>query len=60
MALAVEMLSVPAPSPPVPTMSTAFAGASTGTMRSRMIDTAAAISTTVSPFTRMPMRKAPS
>src|SRR5690606_26138277 len=55
----VEMLSVPAPSPPVPTMSMALSGASTGTILRRMIETAAAISPTVSPLTRMPIRNAP-
>ena len=43
---AVEMLSVSAPSPPVPTMSMASSGASTGTIFSRRIETAAAISPT--------------
>ncbi len=38
------MLKVPAPSPPVPTMSMASSGASTGTILSRRIETAAAIS----------------
>jgi hypothetical protein len=59
--VAVEMLSVSAPSPPVPTISTTLSGASTvtGTILARRIETAAAISPTVSPFTRMPIRNAP-
>ncbi len=47
------------PSPPVPTMSMAFSGAETGSMRARMEETAPTISSTVSPRTRSAIRKPP-
>ena len=58
MAAQVETLKVLWPSPPVPTMSTASGGASTGSMRSRIRREAPVISEMVSPRTRSAMRKA--
>ena len=59
-AAVVEMLKVPDTSPPVPAVSTSPSG-STGTLaaRPRMTRAAAAISSTVSPFMRSPMRNPP-
>src|SRR5690606_6404341 len=56
--LAVEMLKVCEPSPPVPTMSTRWrrSATSTGRESSRITRAAAAISSTVSFFTRSPVR----
>ena len=51
-AAAVEMLNVPAPSPPVPTTSIAPSGASTRSTRSRIADANPASSSTVSPRIR--------
>lgn len=56
-AVAVEMLRVPFPSPPVPTMSIAPSGARTRCIFARITDAAAAISVTVSPRVRRAMRK---
>ena len=50
-AAAVEMLKVPAPSPPVPTVSMAPGGASIGSALARMVRAAPVISLTVSPRT---------
>ena len=58
-AVAVEMFSVPLPSPPVPTMSIAPSGAVTRFMRARMARAAAAISSTVSPRTRKAISRPP-
>ena len=58
MAAQVETLKVLWPSPPVPTMSTASGGASTGSMRSRISREAPVISAMVSPRTRSAIRKA--
>ena len=55
----VETLNVPWPSPPVPTMSTAPAGASTRVIFSRISLAAPVISSTVSPRTRSAIRNAP-
>ena len=55
----VEMLKVPEASPPVPTMSIAPAGASTGVTLARMTRVAPTSSSIVSPRTRSPIRKAP-
>ena len=57
---AVEMLKVCTASPPVPTTSTSpRRSTSTFAERSRITSAAAAISPTVSPFIRRPMRKPP-
>ncbi len=45
--------------PPVPTMSTALSGASTGSILARIVATAPEISLTVSPRTRSAIRKPP-
>ena len=58
-AVAVEMFSVPLPSPPVPTMSIASCGAVMRFIRARMARAAAAISSTVSPRTRRAISKPP-
>ena len=58
-AAAVEMFSVPLPSPPVPTMSIAPSGARTALHLLRMTFAAAAYSVTVSPRVRRAMRKPP-
>src|SRR5437870_6996774 len=58
-ALAVEMLKLPEPSPPVPTVSIVPGGASIASALARMIRAAPVISSTVSPRTRSPIRKAP-
>src|SRR5262245_40814023 len=55
----VEMLNEPEASPPVPTMSTASAGASTRSILSRMAVTAPVISSTVSPRTRKAISRPP-
>src|SRR5262245_54261799 len=54
----VEMLKVPLPSPPVPHVSMAPAGARTAKTFARMARAAPAISSTVSPRTRSPMTSA--
>ena len=59
-AAVVEMLNVPEPSPPVPTMSIVPSGASTRTTRSRIADAKPASSSTVSPRIRRPMSRAAS
>ena len=59
-AASVEILSVPCPSPPVPTMSIAPAGATTRSILSRIATTAPVISATVSPRARSAIRKPPS
>ena len=59
MAAAVEMLSVPLPSPPVPTMSMAPAGARTFLHFARMIVAAPVISSIDSPRSRRIIRKPP-
>src|SRR5215469_4428883 len=56
---AVEMLRVPAASPPVPQTSIASSGAATAVIRARMARTAPVISGTVSPRTRIAISKAP-
>ena len=53
------MLTLCEPSPPVPTMSMAFSGASTLSILSRIVATAPEISSTVSPRTLSAIRKAP-
>src|SRR2546429_174669 len=58
-ALAVEMLKLPEPSPPVPTVSIVPGGASIASALALMIRAAPVISSTVSPRTRSPIRKAP-
>ena len=58
-AAAVEMLSVPLPSPPVPTMSIAPSGPRTFRQRSRIAPAAAAYSSTVSPLARMAISRPP-
>src|SRR5215510_9053483 len=55
----VEMLNDPDASPPVPTTSTAFGGASTPSILERMVVTAPVISSTVSPRTRNAISKPP-
>src|SRR5215475_14184942 len=55
----VETLTEPDPSPPVPTMSTASAGATTGSILARIADTAPVISSTVSPRTRSAIKSPP-
>src|SRR4029077_4093295 len=55
----VEMLNEPEASPPVPTTSTAFGGASTRSILPRIAVTAPVISSTVSPRTRSPISSAP-
>src|ERR1700749_633404 len=55
----VETLTEPEPSPPVPTMSTALAGASTRSILARMTLTAPVISSTVSPRTGSAIISAP-
>ena len=55
----VETFSVPLASPPVPQVSIAPAGASTGSILARMVRTAPVISATVSPRTRSAIRKPP-
>ena len=59
-AAVVEMLKVPEPSPPVPTMSIVPAGASTRTTRSRIAVAKPASSSTVSPRIRRPISSAAS
>ena len=59
-AAVVEMLKVPDPSPPVPTMSIVPSGASTRTTRSRIAEAKPANSSTVSPRIRSPMSRAAS
>ncbi len=59
-AAVVETFTVPTRSPPVPTMSSAPAGASTGVIAARMASAAPMISSIVSPRSLSPMRKAPS
>ena len=57
---AVEMLKVPVASPPVPTMSTTCSPSTfTPVASSRITCAAAAISSTVSPFMRRPIRNPP-
>jgi hypothetical protein len=58
-AVAVEMFSVPLPSPPVPTMSIAPGGAFTALHFDRITLAAAAYSSTVSPRVRNAIRKPP-
>ena len=58
-AAAVEMLKVPALSPPVPTVSMAPAGAAIGKALARMVRAAPVISSTVSPRSRNAIRNAP-
>jgi hypothetical protein len=58
-AVAVEMFSVPRPSPPVPTISMAPAGAVTRLALARMTVAAAAISSSDSPRRRSTIRKPP-
>ena len=58
-AATVEMLNVPASSPPVPTMSITPGPASTVTMCSRMARANPASSDAVSPFTRSATKNAP-
>ena len=55
----VETFTEPDPSPPVPTMSTASAGAVTPSIRARMAVTAPVISSTVSPRTLSAIRRPP-
>src|SRR5579863_5105624 len=55
----VEILNEPEASPPVPTTSMAFGGAATRNILERMTATAPAISSTVSPRTRIPISSAP-
>ena len=59
MAAPVDTLNVPEASPPVPQVSIVPAGASTRTALARMTVAAPVISSTVSPRTRRPIRKAP-
>ena len=58
-ALAVEMLKLPEPSPPVPQVSIVPGGASIVTALARMIRAAPVISSTVSPRTRSAISSAP-
>ena len=58
-ALAVEMLKLPEPSPPVPQVSIVPGGASIATALARMIRAAPVISSTVSPRTRSAISSAP-
>ena len=58
-AAAVEIFSVPLPSPPVPTISVAPSGALTGLHLDRMTLAAAAYSVTVSPLVRRAARNPP-
>ena len=55
----VDMFNVPIPSPPVPAVSIAFGGASIVIALSRMAIAAPAISSTVSPRTLIPIKRAP-
>src|SRR6201996_7922656 len=55
----VEALTEPEPSPPVPTISTASAGAVTRSILARIADTAPVISSTVSPRTRSAINSPP-
>ena len=59
-AASVEILRVPCPSPPVPTMSIAPGGAATRSIRARKAATAPVISATVSPRARSAIRSPPS